>query len=77
MHLHSSEADLLDAASRQPTRSSPTVVPDWQVQPDETLWACTTCGWCETACPVFIEHVPRIIDMRRYLVMLKSGSPTE
>jgi len=42
------------------------------VIPDETVWACTTCGWCEQACPVFIEHPPRIVDMRRNLVLMES-----
>jgi Fe-S oxidoreductase len=32
------------------------------------LWACTTCGACEEACPVFIEYVDKIVDMRRHLV---------
>lgn len=32
------------------------------------LWACTTCGACEEACPVMIEYVDKIVDMRRYLV---------
>ncbi|MHB8879350.1 MAG: 4Fe-4S dicluster domain-containing protein, partial [Myxococcaceae bacterium] len=36
----------------------------------ETVWACTTCRWCETACPVFIEQLPRITDMRRYKVQV-------
>lgn len=35
----------------------------------ETLWACTTCRACMEACPVFVEHVPSIIDFRRYQVM--------
>jgi Fe-S oxidoreductase len=35
---------------------------------DEELWACTTCGACEEACPVLIEYVDKIVDMRRYLV---------
>jgi Fe-S oxidoreductase/nitrate reductase gamma subunit len=47
------------------------------VVPDETIWACTTCGWCETACPVFIENVPRIIDMRRNKVLMESSFPEE
>ena len=45
--------------------------------PDETIWACTTCGWCEQACPVFIEQLPRIIDMRRNLVLMESRFPDE
>jgi Fe-S oxidoreductase len=34
----------------------------------ETLWACTTCGACQEACPVFIEHVPKIVGLRAALV---------
>lgn len=33
------------------------------------LWGCRTCGACQRECPVFIEHVPKIVDMRRALVM--------
>ena len=35
---------------------------------EETLWACTTCYACDQECPLFIEHVAPIVDMRRYLV---------
>jgi Fe-S oxidoreductase len=44
---------------------------------DEVLWACTTCGACMEVCPVFIEHVPKIVDMRRNLVEMKAKFPTE
>ncbi len=47
------------------------------VVPPETFWACTTCGWCETACPVLIENVPRLIDLRRYKVLVDSEFPDE
>ncbi len=43
----------------------------------EALWSCTTCSACMEICPVSIEHVPKIIDMRRHLVMEKSEFPTE
>jgi Fe-S oxidoreductase len=43
----------------------------------ETVWACTSCGWCETACPVFIENIPRLIDMRRYKVQVEAEFPSE
>jgi Fe-S oxidoreductase len=43
----------------------------------ETVWACTSCGWCETACPVFIENIPRLIDMRRYKVQVDADFPPE
>jgi len=42
---------------------------------DETLWACRTCGACMQECPVLIEHVPSIVDMRRYLVMEQARVP--
>ncbi len=40
------------------------------------LWSCTTCGACMAECPVLNEHVPAIVDMRRYLV-LSEGKPPE
>ncbi|GAB2658222.1 heterodisulfide reductase-related iron-sulfur binding cluster [Gordonia jinhuaensis] len=43
----------------------------------ETLWSCTTCGACVEQCPVDIEHVDHIIDMRRYQVLIESEFPTE
>ena len=42
----------------------------------EELWACTTCGACMEECPVLIDHVPTITDMRRHLV-LSEGTPPE
>jgi Fe-S oxidoreductase len=44
---------------------------------EESLWACTNCGACVEVCPVNIEHVVKIDDMRRYLVMEESSFPTE
>ena len=43
----------------------------------EELWACTTCNACTEACPVSIDPLSIIIDMRRYLVMEQSAAPTE
>jgi Fe-S oxidoreductase len=40
-----------------------------EVITDEVLWACTTCYACDQECPLFIEHVNPIVDMRRHLVM--------
>jgi len=48
-----------------------------EVLQPETVWACTSCGWCETACPVFIENIPRLIDMRRYKVQVEADFPAE
>jgi Fe-S oxidoreductase len=44
---------------------------------EEELWACTTCRNCEDQCPVANEHVEKIIDMRRYLVMTEGSMPSE
>ncbi len=44
---------------------------------DEELWACTTCGACMQECPVTIEHVDAIVDMRRDLVLMESEFPPE
>ena len=44
---------------------------------EEVLWECTTCGACMEVCPVFIEHVPRIVDMRRHMVEMKAKFPEE
>ena len=44
---------------------------------ETAIWECTTCGACMEVCPVFIEHVPRIVDMRRNLVEMKARFPEE
>lgn len=64
---------VLDAEER-PEPSGPLVAADGEVSvagdviPEATLWACTTCMACVAACPVGIEHVPTIVQMRRTLV---------
>ncbi len=42
---------------------------------EEVLWACTTCGYCMAHCPVQIDHVPNIVDQRRYLAMTEARLP--
>lgn len=44
---------------------------------EESIWACTTCGACMANCPVFIEHVPKILKMRRSLVQNRAQFPPE
>src|SRR6185503_20136749 len=39
------------------------------------LWQCTTCAACMEACPVFIEQMPKIVDLRRFLVMEEADFP--
>ncbi|HSR21641.1 MAG TPA: (Fe-S)-binding protein, partial [Anaerolineales bacterium] len=55
-------------------RAAPKSDADWPILPggivdDTALWSCTTCGACVRECPVLIEHVDAIVDMRRVLVV--------
>ena len=43
--------------------------------PEEAIWDCLTCGACVTECPVGVEHVQTIVDVRRHLVMEKAQIP--
>jgi Fe-S oxidoreductase len=45
--------------------------------PEESIWDCVTCGACVQACPVSIEHIDHIVDLRRHLVMVDSSFPAE
>ena len=45
--------------------------------PEESVWDCVTCGACVQACPVSIEHIDHIVDLRRHLVMVESNFPAE
>jgi Fe-S oxidoreductase len=55
----------------------PLVGSDIGVIDPDVLWACTTCGACVEQCPVDIEHIDHIVDMRRNQVMIESSFPSE
>jgi Fe-S oxidoreductase/TM2 domain-containing membrane protein YozV len=63
------------AAEAGPKVADTPVVPD--VIEEDVLWSCTTCGACVEQCPVDIEHVDTIMDMRRYQVLMEAKFPTE
>jgi Fe-S oxidoreductase len=44
---------------------------------EDAIWSCTTCGSCISVCPVLIEHMPKIVKMRRHLVQEKAQFPEE
>jgi Fe-S oxidoreductase len=44
---------------------------------EDAIWACTSCGACMEACPVFIEHLPKVVAMRRHLVQMEAKFPEE
>ncbi|GAA2729687.1 (Fe-S)-binding protein [Actinocorallia aurantiaca] len=54
----------------------PLVAEDGVIHPD-VLWSCTNCGACVEQCPVDIEHIDHILDMRRYQAMIESSFPSE
>ena len=58
---------------RKPVESRKDMISE--VITDEVIWDCTTCRACQQACPVYIEHVDKIIDMRRNLAMERSSFP--
>ena len=66
---------LLEAARGGTAFTATPLVP--KAVSDEVVWDCVTCGACVYECPVSIEHVDHIIDLRRELVMVSSRFPAE
>src|SRR3954470_23374311 len=66
------ERELVGATQGDPSLPSGGAV----IDPD-VLWSCTSCGACVQQCPVDIEHVDHIVDMRRYQVLIESNFPSE
>jgi len=60
---------------RKPAESRKDMISE--VITDEVIWDCTTCRACMEACPVYVEHVDKIIDMRRNLALEQSRFPEE
>lgn len=67
------EVGKIDACGGQWQDDGKTLLRDYISE--EELWACTTCNACTNACPVNINPLEIIIDLRRYLIMEESKSP--
>ena len=80
-HMFAKAPYLLgDATAEAPDGHDPSVLSQdlvTDVVGSDVLWSCTTCGACVEQCPVDIEHVDHIVDMRRYQVMIESEFPGE
>ena len=59
------------------TEGDPTIPSGGAVIDPDVIWSCTTCGACVEQCPVDIEHVDTIVDMRRYQTLIESAFPSE
>jgi Fe-S oxidoreductase len=80
-HLFEKAPFLLGEADRDAPDGHDPAVLDRDLVADvvgtDVLWSCTTCGACVEQCPVDIEHVDTIVDMRRYQVLMESRFPAE
>ncbi len=72
-HLLEQRQALL--AGGEALEALPPLVPD--IVTEDTLWACTTCGYCEAACPIHLEHLPRFFRLRQHRVMMDGEFPHE
>ncbi len=70
-HVFAEGPKVLADSSFEPTALVPNAVTD------DVVWDCVTCGACVQECPVSIEHVDHIVDLRRHLVMVESRFPAE
>ncbi|MFC6341385.1 heterodisulfide reductase-related iron-sulfur binding cluster, partial [Nocardioides hankookensis] len=76
---------LIGKTDAEAAAGAGTEVTDWFYNPtdgdfvidEDVLWSCTSCGACVQQCPVDIEHVDHIVDMRRYQVLVESNFPAE
>ena len=76
--IHDIKVNLLKNSSKDGSKALPLIGGEGEGSvAEEVLWECTTCGACMEVCPVFIEHVPKIVNMRRYLVEMKAKFPEE
>ena len=73
--LYSEQQELLAGPGEESVGSEHELVPV-VVDPD-VIWACTSCRWCERACPLDISYVDKLVEMRQNLVLEKAEFPEE
>lgn len=73
-HLKDAMFDA-DQADQNPDQTPKQLI--GEIVSRDELWACTTCGACMDACPLHIEHIPAIVDMRRYMSMTEGEMPEQ
>jgi len=75
-HLFSTGTELLEKQKAEGIKQGEGVCVITDVLPEDVVWDCTNCMACMEVCPVGVEHVNKIADMRRYLVLMESSFPT-
>ncbi len=75
-YLYDHQAEMIAGGKGEAASTGENVVGENLIH-DTVLWSCTTCRACEEACPVMIEYVDKIVDMRRHLVQEEARFPTE
>lgn len=74
-HLLDHRDNILNPPPAGEAETLPPIVGD--TISDDTLWACTTCGYCESACPIALEHLGKFYRMRQNRVMMDGEFPEE
>jgi len=75
-HLKSEGKVLFKKSGGEGSQNSLAPIIGSTVTADE-LWSCTSCMACMEQCPVFVGQIPKVVDLRRYLVMMESSFPSE
>jgi Fe-S oxidoreductase len=73
--LYGEQKEILASPGDEAAGSRHELVPE--IVDPEVIWACTTCRWCERACPLDISYVDKLVEMRRNLVLEKAEFPEE
>jgi len=71
-HVKAREDEIL--GNKEPSEDGPTLIDDIG---EEAIWSCTTCRSCEENCPVMNNHVDKIVDFRRYLMLMEGKASSE
>lgn len=74
-HLFTTGTELLEKQKTEGIKQGEGICVITDVLPEDIVWDCTNCMACMEVCPVGVEHVTKIVDMRRYLVLMESSFP--
>jgi len=75
--VHALKENLLENGRAEKGTCEPLIGEGAGQSAEAALWSCTSCGACMEACPVFIEHLPKVVKMRRHLVQMEAKFPEE